>query len=185
MTGTRVSYRYAKSLLDLSLEKGQLEQVHEDMQLVLNTIRGSRDLELLLKSPVIKTDKKDDILKAIFGGKIGVITTAFIDILTRKRREGYLESVADSFVNQYKKHKKILTAVVTTALGLDESLREQVVNVVKQGGKSEVELQEKVDANIIGGFILRVGDNQVDASIIRQIKNLERTFNENPYIKDF
>ncbi len=185
MIETRVSYRYAKSLLDLALEKGQLEQVREDMQLVASVIRESRDLLLMLKSPVIKTDKKQEILKAVFGGKIGVITTAFIDIITAKRRESELATIAESFLNQYKANKKILTAVITTASGLDKSLRDKVMEIVKGSTQSEVELQEKIDKSLIGGFILRVGDKQVDASIIRQIKNLDRTFSENPYIKEY
>lgn len=186
MRESRVSHRYAKSLLDLSLEKGQLEQVNEDMRMVLETIRQNRDFSVLLRSPVVKTDKKQEILKAIFGGQIGVITTEFLDIITRKRREGELEAIAEAFTSQYKKHKQILTAVITTAQGLDEKLRAQVLDVVKQsaGGKS-VELVEKTDRALIGGFILRVGDKQVDSSIIRQIRNLERSFNENPYIKEF
>lgn len=186
MRESRVSHRYAKSLLDLALERGQLEPVSEDMRVVLETIRNSRDFSVLLKSPVVKTDKKQEILKAIFGGKIGVITTAFIDIITRKRREGELEAIAEAFVTQYKKHKQILTAVITTAQGLDERLRAQVLEVVKQsaGGKS-IELVEKTDKGLIGGFVLRVGDKQVDASVIRQIRNLERNFSENPYIKEY
>ena len=183
MKESRVSHRYAKSLLDLALEKGQLEQVSEDMR---ETIRNNHDLSVLLKSPVVKTDKKQEILKAIFGGQIGVITTAFLDIITRKRREGELEGVAEAFVSQYKKHKQILTAVITTANGLDEKLRAQVMDVVKQsaGGKA-IELVEKTDKALIGGFVLRIGDKQVDSSVVRQIRNLERNFSENPYIKEF
>ena len=186
MKESRVSHRYAKSLLDLALEKGQLEQVSEDMRMVLETIRNNHDLSVLLKSPVVKTDKKQEILKAIFGGQIGVITTAFLDIITRKRREGELEGVAEAFVSQYKKHKQILTAVITTANGLDEKLRAQVMDVVKQsaGGKA-IELVEKTDKALIGGFVLRIGDKQVDSSVVRQIRNLERNFSENPYIKEF
>lgn len=185
MQESRVSHRYAKSLLDLALEKGQLEPVNEDMRLVLETIRANRELSVLLKSPVVKTDKKQEILKAIFGGHIGVISTEFLNILTRKRREGELEGIADAFVSQYKKHKQILTAVITTASGLDEKLRAQVLEVVKQsaGGKS-IELVEKTDTALIGGFVLRIGDKQVDASVIRQIRNLERNFSENPYISE-
>lgn len=182
---TRVSQRYAKSLLDLSLEKGQLEQVHEDMLLVNATIRENHELSTLLHSPVIKTDKKQDILKAIFGGKIGVITSSFIDIITRKRREGELQNVAESFIAQYKKHKNILTAVITTASGLDEKLRASVMQIVKDTAKAEIELVEKVDKDLIGGFVLRIGDKQVDSSIIRQIRELGRSFNENPYIKEY
>jgi F-type H+-transporting ATPase subunit delta len=186
MRESRVSHRYAKSLLDRALEKGQLEPVSEDMRLVLETIRANRDLSVLLKSPVVKTDKKQEILKAIFGGQIGVITTEFMAIITRKRREGELEGIAEAFVSQYKKHKQILTAVITTTTGLDEKLRAQVLEVVKQssGGKA-VELIEKTDSSLIGGFVLRVGDKQVDASVLRQIRNLERNFSENPYIKEY
>jgi F-type H+-transporting ATPase subunit delta len=185
MKESRVSHRYAKSLLDLALEKGQLEQVSEDMRMVTETIRGNRDFSVLLKSPVIKTDKKQEILKAVFGGQIGVITTEFLDIITRKRREGELEGIAEAFASQYRKHKQILTAVITTASGLDEKLRAQVMEVVKQsaGGKA-IELVEKTDKSLIGGFILRVGDKQVDASVMRQIRDLERNFSENPYISE-
>lgn len=183
MIETRVSFRYAKSLIDLSLEKGQLEQVREDMQLVFDTIRNNHELSVMLKSPIIKTDKKNEVLKAIFGGKIGVISSEFINIITSKRREMELEGIAGAFLAQYKTHKKILTAVITTASGLDKSLREKVLQIVKGGTTSEVELIEKVNKDLIGGFVLRVGDQQVDASILRQIKNLDRSFSENPYIK--
>jgi F-type H+-transporting ATPase subunit delta len=183
MTESRVSHRYAKSVLDLSLEKNQLEQVREDMQLIFDTIHASHDLGVLLKSPVIKTDKKQEILKAIFGGKIGVITTEFIDVITRKRREGELQGIASAFLSQYKKHKQILTAVITTASGLDEKLRAQVISIVKQSAGKEVELVEQINKDLIGGFVLRVGDNQVDASILRQIRDLDRSFSSNVYVK--
>ncbi|MCU0435028.1 MAG: ATP synthase F1 subunit delta [Bacteroidia bacterium] len=185
MRETRVSYRYAKSLLDLAIEKGQLEQVREDMQLVRDTVHENRDLQLLLKSPVVKTDKKQDILKAIFGGKIGVITTEFIDIITRKRREGELEIIAEAFLTQYRKNKNIVTASITTAAPLDDMLRKQVLELVRKTAGTEVELAEKVDDSLIGGFVLRVGDRQVDTSMIRQIRMLERSFSENPFIKEF
>jgi F-type H+-transporting ATPase subunit delta len=185
MKESRVSHRYAKSLLDLALEKGQLEPVSEDMRLVLETIRANHDLSVVLKSPVISTDKKLEILKAIFGGQIGVVSSAFLDIITRKRREGDLEGIAEAFVMQYRKHKQILTAVITTANGLDEKLRAQVMEIVKQSAAGHsVELVEKTDKELLGGFILRVGDKQVDSSVIRQIRNLERNFSENPYISE-
>lgn len=185
MIETRVSHRYAKSLLDLALEQGQLEPVMEDMQLVEKTIRENHDLVIMLRSPVIKTDKKQEILKAVFGGKIGVITLAFLDIITRKRREMHLPGISSSFLTQYRSYRQILTAVITTASGLDDKLRAQVMEIVRGSTKSEVELQEKIDKNLVGGFILRVGDKQVDASILRQLKNLDRNFSENPYIREY
>jgi F-type H+-transporting ATPase subunit delta len=185
MRETRVSHRYAKSLIDLSLEKGQLEQVFEDMSTVLTAIRESRELEVMLRSPVIKTDKKQEILKAVFGGKIGVITSEFMDIITRKRRESQLEAIAESFVTQYNKHKRILKAVIVSSVGLDDQLRQQVIKLVSESsGGQQILLEEKVDASLIGGFVLTVGDKQVDASLLRQIRNMERAFSENPYISE-
>lgn len=182
---SKVSTRYAKSLFELSLEKGLLEKVYADMQLIDTTCKQNNELILLLKSPVVKTDKKQAILKAVFGNSVQPITIDFINILATKKRESYLPEVAESFVEQYLTHKNILKAVITTAFGLDDELREKVIEEVKKATQSEVELIEKTDKKIIGGYILRVGDKQDDTSISRKLKLLQRTFSENPYIKDF
>lgn len=182
---SKLASRYAKSLLGLSTEQGTLEKAYADMKLINTICKENRDFAVMLKSPIIKTDKKEAILKAVFEGKINKITMEFLMVITRKKRESYIEAIAESFVNQYKESKKILTAVITTAFGLDEELRNKVLEVVKNSMKSEVELVEKTDKNIIGGFILRVGDKQDDTSILRKIKNLNRVFSENPYIKEF
>ena len=171
--------------MDESLQKGSLEKVYADMKLVMDTIHANHELGVLLNSPIVKTDQKQRILKSIFEGKVEKLTLAFIDILTHKRREKDLASVAEAFIDQYRTHKNILTAIVTTAYGLDDELRKKVMEVIKKGNKSEVELVEKVDKNLIGGFIIRVGDKQDDTSISRKLKTLYRTFNENPYIKEF
>jgi F-type H+-transporting ATPase subunit delta len=185
MQGAQVASRYAKSLINLTLDQGILEKAYADMKLINTICKGNRDFVLMLKSPIIKTDKKEAILKAILGGKVQPLTMEFIQVITRKKRESYIEGIAESFVNQYKEHKKILTAVITTAFGLDDELRKKVLDVVKNSEKSEVELIEKIDKNILGGFIIRVGDKQDDTSILRKIKKLNRVFNENPYIKEF
>ncbi|MBN8701439.1 MAG: ATP synthase F1 subunit delta [Bacteroidetes bacterium] len=185
MKGTRVATRYAKSLLKLSTERGELERVFADMQLIYNTHTGSKDLELFLKSPIIKSDKKDAVLGEIFGDKISKITKEFIEIIVRKKREEHLGIIAESFVNQYREQKKILTAVVTTAIGLDDSIRTKVLELIKKSAKGEVEIQEHVDKDIIGGFVLRVGDKQIDASIARKLKQLASNFSDNPYVKEF
>lgn len=185
MIDSTVAHRYAKSLIDLALEQGSLEKAKEEMEFVLNTIRSSKDLQLMLKNPIVKSDKKVAILNQIFEGKVGKVFTTFITLMAKKKREMYLESIAAAFIQQYKDHKNIITAVITTANGLDENLRKKVMQVVKDSVNSEVELVEKVNKDLIGGFVLRVGDKQVDASISRKLKNLNRTFNENPYIKEF
>jgi len=155
------------------------------MKMILGVCKENRDFSLMLRSPIIKPDKKEAILSALFGNKVNTITREFINIIVRKKREYALEQIAESFVEQYKKHKKILTAVITTAMGLDEELRAKVLEVVKAAVRSEIELVEKVDANIIGGFIIRVGDKQDDTSIRTKLMKLNRVFNENPYIREF
>lgn len=185
MKGTRAATRFAKALKELALEQGSLEKVHDDMKLIHTVCKNNHEFAVLLKSPIIKTDKKQSILSAMFKGKISKLTELFIQLLTSKRRESYLDSIAEEFVKQYKEHKKILSAVVTTAFGLDEELRKKVLEVVKGGTHSEVELIEKTNDKLIGGFTLQVGDKRVDASIAKQIRKLSQSFSENPYIKEY
>lgn len=175
-----VANRYAKSLLELAVEKGQLEKVFADMQYVQGVCSGSKEFISFLNSPIIGTDKKQAVLKSVFGNNISELTAGFFHILTGKRRENYLGDIAKSFVAQYKEHKHITTAIVTSAAGIDAGARAKILEIVKQSAKGEVELVEKVDKDLIGGFVLRIGDKQVDASISRKLNDLRKSFSENP-----
>lgn len=183
MQGSRVSSRYAKSLLALAKEQDQLEQAYTDMKLVAETCEQNKELILLLKSPIVKADKKIKIFEALFEDKIGDLSNNFIRIIARKGREGLLYNIAVEFQNQYKVEKKIITATVTSAFGLDEKLRKKVLDVVKSSADSEVELIEKQNKEIIGGIVLRVGDKQIDASIHRKLNELKKSLNEQ-YVSD-
>ena len=110
MPNPRLAGRYAKSLIDLAIEKDQLEAVYKDMLFLQAACHGSKEFVSLLKSPVIKADKKDRILDAVTAGKIGVITTAFNKLLLKKGRESYLPEIISAFIDQYKAHKDIHTA---------------------------------------------------------------------------
>jgi len=178
MSQTRVANRYAKALLEQALEKSLLEVAHNDMALLLHTCK-EKDFSLFLKSPIIKTEKKASVLKEIFSSKINALSLDFMLLVVTKKRENAMENIAEEFINQYKIYKKIITAVVTSSVGLDKDLRKEVIDIVKKGNHSEVELIEKINADLIGGFILRIGDKQVDTSILRQLKKLNRTFKEN------
>jgi F-type H+-transporting ATPase subunit delta len=185
MAYSRAASRYVKSLLGLAVEKNALEDVHRDMLLFSDAISKSRPFELLLQSPVIKHDKKLDILKKIFTGKVHNLTMAFFEIITRKNREPILVGVAREFHNAYNEYKGIGKATVTTAIPLDSKLRSELEKLVlKYSDKKEMELVEKVDPDLIGGFVLDVGDRQVDASIKSKIKTLKLKFSQNPYIKE-
>ncbi len=184
MQGTRVASRYAKSFIDLTMEQGVLEQAYNDMNFILDVCKSNHDFAVFLKSPVIKADKKQAVLKEVFKGKLNKVTDAFIHLIAAKTRAIFLIEIAQEFINQYKEKKKILTAVVTTANGIDDVIRKKIMEIVKGKGNSEVVLEEKINKDIIGGFILRIGDTQVDASIARKLNSLKRNFKENPFIKE-
>jgi F-type H+-transporting ATPase subunit delta len=185
MADSRAASRYVKSLLGLAVEKNVLDAVHRDMLLFSQAIKGSRQLEVLLLSPVIRHDKKLVILKKIFSGKVNALTLSFFEIITRKNREPILVDIARQFHNVYNEFMGIGKAEVVTTVPLSAELRAEFEKLVKHyDGKKQVELVEKVDPSLIGGFILNVGDRQVDASIRTKLKTLKRKFSQNPYIKE-
>jgi F-type H+-transporting ATPase subunit delta len=185
MTIAPVAYRYADSLLQLATEHGTLDGTQADMRLVADTCALERELRVLLKSPVIKPGKKDRVLEQVFAGRIGEVTARFIAILVRKGREGLLPDVAAAFGQLYERQQGILTCEVRSAVPLNATAREQVRRLAesKHPGKS-IQLSEKVDPTLIGGVVIRIGDEQYDGSVSRKLHDLRRTFSENPYIPE-
>ena len=185
MKATRLSSRYAKSLLGLVVEQNKLEDTLSDMKHIVSVCSENKDLSLLLKSPIVKTDKKMSILSEIFSKSISDVTMSFIHIITSKKREMYLEGIAESFISLYKVHNNIESVTLTTAVPIDENTKSEILSYIKKKGKTDVELTEIIDEDILGGMIVKMGDKQLDASVIRDIKELKKTFNKNLYIKDF
>lgn len=185
MNVSPVAYRYARSLMQLAQEKGEVEAVREDMQLVASTCAASRPLQLMLDSPVLKPDRKLKVLERVFGGHIGHIADRFMAILVRKGREGQLPEIAEAFQNVYREVHGILVAEVKSAVPLSVEGRAQVQQIAKDRhpGKT-IDLHESVDPSLIGGLVLRIGDEQVDASVSRRLSDLRRKFSENPYIPE-
>jgi F-type H+-transporting ATPase subunit delta len=180
MAETKVAGRYAKALIELAIERGVLEEVKNDMELLVHTCDANRDLSAMLKNPVIHGYKKLAILKQLFEKRMNKLSIAYIDIITRKSREPELEGIARQFMNLFKVNKGIQVAVITSVNGLDAKLRAEVLAILKNETKSEVELIEKVNKNLIGGFILRVGDKQFDASIAKSLRAITKEFKTNP-----
>ena len=186
MVDSKAASRYVKSLLGLAIEQKALENVHNDMLLFSKTVDANKNFAAMLRSPVIAHDKKSEILSQLFKGKVHSLTMAFFDIITRKNREPLLPAIAREFHNQYNEYKGISKAIVTSAVPLDDKLRSDFTTLVKKySDKNEVELIEKVDPSMIGGFVLKVGDRQIDASIQNKLKALKVKFSQNPYIKEF
>jgi F-type H+-transporting ATPase subunit delta len=185
MAESRVAARYVKSLLGLAVERGVIEEVHKDMLLFSAVCAQNRAFTVMLRSPVIRHEKKRAILEGVFKGKVNKLTMAIIDIITRKNREPILPAIAIEFHNAYNEYKGIGQAYLTTTIPVDAELRKSIETVVKKlSDKKQVEIEEKVDKELIGGFILNVGDRQIDASIRSKLSRMKVKFNENYYIKE-
>lgn len=169
-----VANRYAESLMGLAAETNKVEAVRTDMKMIAQVCKENREFTLFLNSPVIKTDKKLAVINSLFKGKVQDLTLSFLTLVTNKHRESLIPNIVEAFDEQYKRNKNIFTAVVTSAVGLDDTTRQKVKELVKSQMKGEVELIEKVDPNTIGGFVLRIGDKQVDRSVARQLSNLKK-----------
>ncbi len=180
MKETKVAIRYAKSILELALSQNVLEELNADMQLIASTYSENKELALLLKSPVVKGDKKQSILTAIFQTKVNALTMSAISLLITKKREYLLGEVAQQFDILYRSFKGIQRAEVTTAIALDEDLKKQII--AKMNFTGSVEFIEKVDPSLIGGFIVKVGDKQYDGSVATAIRNLRKNFTNNAFI---
>lgn len=185
MAETRVASRYVKSLLSLAVEQNAIDAVHNDMLLFAKVADENRSFAMMLNNPIISHKKKHDILEKLFKGKVHTLTFAIFDIITRKNRESILIDIAKEFHNAYNAYKGIGKATVTTATPIDATLRTEFGEIVKKlSNKKDIELIEKVDTEMIGGFVLNVGDRQIDTSIKNKLKALKVKFSYNPYIKE-
>ena len=183
MPNPRLAGRYAKSLIDLSIEKNQLEEVYKDMEFLHALCNQSREFVNLLKSPIISSDKKESILEAVTGGKISQLTSSFSKLLIRKGRESNLPEIVTAFIQQYKDFKEIYIVKLTTATPVSEEAKQIIIAKVRSGtAMKNIELNTEVNENIIGGFVLEVGDHLIDASVAYELNNARKQFQDNDFV---
>lgn len=183
MPNPRLATRYAKSLIDLSIEKGKLEMIYADMQWLQAVCKSNGDFVMLLKSPIIKGDKKGKIIDAVTKGKLSDITEAFIKLMIRKTRESFLPEVAAAIIKQYKEYNNIYTIKLTTPTVISEELKNEIVKKIRDTTEmKKIELETEVKENLIGGFVLVAGDKLIDASIAYDLKEIAKQFENNDFI---
>ncbi|MBA2330016.1 MAG: ATP synthase F1 subunit delta [Flavisolibacter sp.] len=183
MLNPRVATRYAKSLLDLAEEKDIVDQVYDDMLYLNKILKGHRDFVNLFRSPVVPAGKKIKVVTALTQGKTSDMTLAFLKLLITKGREASLPEIIPLFIQQYKQRNNINVVQLTTATPISDSLKTQIINQVKASGNMEkIELEEKVDPKIIGGFILQAGDKLINASISYDLKEISKQFDNNDFV---
>jgi F-type H+-transporting ATPase subunit delta len=174
MHNPRLASRYAKSLLDLAVERNSLEATLNDMKLLNELCRQSRDFGVMLSSPVINSDKKISVIRAVLTNyPVSDLTKAFIELLVNKGREANLHDIAIAFITQYNDLKKIRTVTLTTATAVSDSVRGELTSKISEylSGDS-IELKTAVDQGLIGGFVLEVEDKLYDASVKKRLADI-------------
>ena len=178
MNESRAAIRYAKAILDLAVENKATDAVEKDMRSVMQTISDNKELRDMLASPVVKGEAKKNALTAIFKGSHS-ISEGLISILVDNKRVSLLGMVAEKFVILNEQLKGQDIAVVTTTVPLTTALEKQILEKVKNITGNKVTIKNNIDESIVGGFILRVGDLQFDASVANKLNSLKREFTTN------
>ena len=173
MKAGRASIRYAKALMDFAIENKDEKSVVEEMQNILSVMESSSQLDAVLNSPVLPGLQKRKIIDEIFP-KASKILKSFFDLLSQNGREGILGGVAHHYVQLFDKHQGKIAATVTTAVPLTEELEKEVLQKASNLTLLKIQIKNIVDPNIKGGFILRVGDLQYNASIADRLEALKR-----------
>ena len=178
MTGNRAAVRYAKALLSLASDQNKAEVVNNDMIYISKTIEENNELDQLLKSAVVKSELKKDALLKIFP-KVNNLSKGMFDLLTSNKRIDILRDVTSKYIMLFDELNEKEKATVITAFPLTDKLESKVLKKVKELTDKSIELENIVDETIIGGFILRVGDKQYNASVLNKLNNLRREFTLN------
>jgi F-type H+-transporting ATPase subunit delta len=175
MNDSKIPVRYSKSLFELALEKGRLDKIYEDMG-VIRQISAMKEVRNVLNNPVISSPKRREIIGALLVGNIDKLTLKFLDLVFSEGREKYLESMTRDFIDMTRKHRGISEVTITTTSQVSDDNRKEVIALIEKKLNSKVELIEKCDPDLIGGFILQVDDTYVDASVRSRIKRFKKEF---------
>ena len=173
MNESKISVRYAKALFESASEKGILDEVREDME-ELQQVCVIPEFEYLVVTPVMKESQKCDVVHKIIGNKVNKLTLAMLDLIFRNGREQYLPAIARNYIDLYKKEKGIISASITSAAPLTDMARKQIEKIIRDAFKSPVELVAESNEKLIGGFIIRVDDQQYDASVATNLRKVKK-----------
>lgn len=185
MKNPKLSSRYAKALYDFAGEKNQIEEVYGDLKLFAGALNENRELQMLLRNPVVQPHQKHHFFESVFNGTMHDITYQFLDVLLMKRREPALDTICDEFFKLYNQSHNIRTATIVTASPLSEPLRDKIVSMLSEQTHATIELDEIVDPHIIGGFVIQMGDYFMDSSILHKINKLRQEFSQNSFQVQF
>jgi F-type H+-transporting ATPase subunit delta len=173
MNDSKISVRYSKALFESAVEKNILDKVNQDM-LFISEVCKFPEMKDLLLSPIIFPSKKTEILHKMFEGNIEKISLSMLDLVVRNGRESFIPAIARVFVRNTMRYKGITKSLLITAVKVEPGVRNQITDMIEKVFKTKVEMEETIDIGIIGGFILRVDDNLVDASLRNKLRKIKK-----------
>jgi F-type H+-transporting ATPase subunit delta len=174
MKAGRIAVRYARALFLSAGEQAVLDTVRKDMELILATVSDMTEVISLLESPIVETRKKTSILVSLFEHKVSALALDFIRLVTGNNREEYFAAICRHYIKLYKEEKGIKVAHIETARPLTEALRQEMVTIITRAFKADIELEEEVRKDLIGGFLLRVEDKQLDSSVKGKLGKIKK-----------
>jgi len=180
----KIPSRYARAFFEFALEQNILEEALQDMTLIAEVTKDHKELQNLLKSPVVSSSKKISILREIFAPHCHRITVDFITLLARNDREVFLHDIASHFMELYQQHKGILPVQLTSAAPVNEAIRKEILRQIEAHTGAKATLTERVDPSLIGGFILEFAGNKYDASFRHRLGRLKKEFKINLYKRE-
>jgi F-type H+-transporting ATPase subunit delta len=173
MSESVVAYRYAKALIDLANEQGVVKEVNEDMSFFEQICKENDNFVAVMANPIVRHDKKLNILKKIFENNVNKVTFTIFDVLTKKNREKLIYPIAKEFQKLYNLQTGVEVISVTSAVELTNDQKEQFKKIVAEVTKRDIILNENIDESLIGGYVLRVGDTQIDTSVKKKLNELK------------
>jgi F-type H+-transporting ATPase subunit delta len=173
MNDSKISVRYSHALFQSAIEKKMIDRVYRDMAYISEMCRIP-EIRDLLNSPIILPAKKREIMHNLLGEELEKLTLSFIDMVIKNTRESYIPAIARVFVSDTLKHKGITETILTTAVGTNEKVKKEISYLVSSTFNTKVELKEIIDKDIIGGFILKIDDKLIDASIRNKLRKIEK-----------
>lgn len=185
MADIRVAHRYAASLMRLATEQNKLEAVYRDMEHLGLAITNSRELLVMFRSPVTRPESKIGVVDALFAGQSDPLTSAFVRLVIKKRRESVIPGMVQSFSQMYRAQKGIVRARLETAVQWPQGLVSDISAIVAQQTGKSVELSTSINPSLMAGFVIQVEDRRYERSIARSLQEIKQLFSDNPYIKKY
>jgi F-type H+-transporting ATPase subunit delta len=173
MKSTKSASRYAKALLELAIEQQKIESIESNMSRILAAAKETNEFQVFLDSPIINLDKKVAVLNSLFG-EFEPLTLSFLALITKNGRERLITEIAQSYISQVKEFKGIIPISITSARKLDEATKATILAKINASVTGTLEITELIDESLIGGFIVTMGDKQIDASVVSQLARMKQ-----------